>query len=93
MPSWFRVVVEHTKSRTVTQQGMGNVGSRSWASASFLVSRGANVNADNPAMDGWPCAKKIFDVDIEDLVSEFGQMYVRALISRRNNRNCENLIV
>ena len=33
--------------------------------------------------------KIFFDVDIEDLVSEFGQMYARALISRRNNRNCE----
>ena len=33
--------------------------------------------------------KKFFDVDIEDLVSEFGQMYARALISRRNNRVCE----
>ena len=33
--------------------------------------------------------KNFFDVDIEDLVSEFGQMYARALISRRNNRKCE----
>ena len=31
--------------------GPGN--QRAWASASFLVSQGANVNADNPAMDGW----------------------------------------